>query len=144
MAKGEEFLKRVQKCIEDDIGFTAECSWEWANNVACSKKNCAFIYMQSLMTNQVANFKVGPKTITSATCSESACEAGPDYHFVKGVGANRRRMDIQSEIRRPPKEQCQIVGIPENSNGDADWKSFLNVSYNKKMNKVSPLPACNE
>jgi len=81
--QGDEFLTRVQKCHEEDIGFSAECSWHWANNVACSKKNCAFIYIQSLMTNRVADFKVGPNSITSATCSEASCEAGPTYHFVK-------------------------------------------------------------
>ena len=113
MARGDEFIERVQKCHEEDIGFSPQCSFYWAHNVACSKKNCAFIYMQSLMTNQVANFKVNANTITSATCSESACEAGPDGYFVQGVGANRRRMNIQSEIRRPAKEQCQIVGIQE-------------------------------
>ena len=144
LARGDEFIERVQKCHEEDIGFSPQCSFYWAHNVACSKKNCAFIYMQSLMTNQVANFKVNANTITSATCSESACEAGPDGYFVKGVGANRRRMNIQSEIRRPAKEQCQIVGIQETSKGDADWEAFLGVSYNEDENKVSPLPVCNE
>lgn len=144
LANPNKYIERVQKCIEEDIGFSPQCSWYWANNVKCSTKNCAFIYLQSLMTNQVANFEVDANTITSATCSESACEAGPDYYFVKGVGANRRRMNIQSEIRRPPKEQCQIVGIQETSKGDADWEAFLNVKYNKDENKVSPLPICNE
>ena len=81
--RGNEKLTRIQKCHEEDIGFSAECSWYWANNVACSQKNCAFIYIQSLMTNRVADFKVGPHSITSATCSEASCDAGPTYHFVK-------------------------------------------------------------
>ena len=78
------------------------------------------------MTNSVGNFKVGPKTITSATCSEASCEAGPGFEFVRYVGANRRRMNVRSEIARPAKEQCQLVGISNTSEGYGDWKSFFN------------------
>ena len=149
LLRGEAFLTGVQKCHEEDIGFSPDCSWNWANNVECSRKNCAFIFMQSLMTNKVANFKVGPKTITSATCSESACESGPDYWFVggltnqyEGVGANRRRMNVESEIKRPKKEQCKNVGIPLNKDGYPAWDSFLGVSVNTDENTVEPTPIC--
>ncbi len=79
------------------------------------------------MTNTVGNFTVGPDTITSATCSEASCEAGNPGDFVHWVGANRRRMNINSEIARHAKEQCQLLGgeIPRDSDGYNDWKAFM-------------------
>ena len=47
----------IQQCIEKDIGFSPDCAYHWARSVSCSRKFCAFIYMQSLMINQVGNFK---------------------------------------------------------------------------------------
>jgi len=49
--------------------------------------------------------QVGPGTITSATCDEANC--GPD--FLPCVGANRRKMNIVSDIARPADQQCHIV-----------------------------------
>mmetsp|Transcript_12309 Transcript_12309/g.26743 ORF Transcript_12309/g.26743 Transcript_12309/m.26743 type:complete len:728 (+) Transcript_12309:260-2443(+) len=128
--QGNNFLTHTQDCIQRDIGFTSGCAWPWAQSVDCSKKHCAFIYLQSQMTNQVGNFHVGPNTITSATCSEASCEAGNPGSFVYAVGANRRRMNIESEIARPAMEQCGLVGLPNNSipkniRGYNDWASFM-------------------
>jgi hypothetical protein len=128
--------------LTEDIGFSSDCAYAWAQSVDCSTKNCAFIYIQSLMTNGVGNFEVSSKSHTSATCSEASCEAGPDYYFVKDVGANRRRMNVHSEIKRPYEEQCRNVGIPKNENGSPDWETFLNVSYNPDENTVSGTPVC--
>lgn len=67
------------------------------------------------------------------------------HHIPKqGVGANRRRMNVESEIKRPPAEQCQLVGLEKNSNGYPDWKSFLEVTYDDDKNTVQPLPVCPE
>jgi len=80
------------------------------------------------MTNQVGNFKVGPNTITSATCSEASCEAGNPGNFVLNVGANRRRMNIESEIARSASQQCDIVDIPEDSKGFSNWIAFMDMN----------------
>ena len=78
------------------------------------------------MINQVGNCKVTPESITSATCSEASCEAGNPGDFVLNVGANRRRMNIRSEIERPKDQQCTIVGVlPKDSQGYNDWRTFM-------------------
>lgn len=118
-------IPETQACIIRDIGFSEDCALDWAKNIVCTRKHCAFIYIQSLMTNQVGNFKVGPRTITSATCSEASCEAGNPGDFVAHVGANRRRMNIRSEIERPKDQQCTIVGIEHDSNGYSMWDAFM-------------------
>lgn len=131
----------MQECLESPIiggthGFTEQCAKCWADDIVCTKKHCVFIYLQSRMTKKVGNFKVGPNDITSATCEEANCEAGEilfcttmtchvrysDSHvclfcvgnpgdFVYCVGANRRRMNIQSDIARPGDQQCTIVDV---------------------------------
>jgi len=93
-------------------------------------RHCGFIFMQSQITNEVVNFKVGPNTITSATCSEANCEAGNPGNFVEEVGANRRRMNVESEIARPASQQCAIVGIPKNSKNYSEWAEFMNPDCN--------------
>jgi hypothetical protein len=71
----------LQECLEgpmigDTHGFTEQCARCWAEDILCTKRFCVFIYLQTRMTNQVGNFKVGPDSITSATCEEANCEAG--------------------------------------------------------------------
>lgn len=95
----------VQTCNEDTIGFTEECSLCWTNDEYCARDNCMFIFLQSLFTNQVNNFQVGPDDITSATCDEALC--GP--RFVPCSGATRRRMNIISDISRPTSQQCGVA-----------------------------------
>eukprot|EP00579_Thalassiosira_antarctica_P019928 CAMPEP_0201976280 /NCGR_PEP_ID=MMETSP0904-20121228/56709_1 /ASSEMBLY_ACC=CAM_ASM_000553 /TAXON_ID=420261 /ORGANISM="Thalassiosira antarctica, Strain CCMP982" /LENGTH=218 /DNA_ID=CAMNT_0048527313 /DNA_START=214 /DNA_END=867 /DNA_ORIENTATION=+ len=102
----------LQKCLETDIGWTEECARCWAEDIFCTKNFCTFIYLQSLMTNQLGNFKVSPDAITSTTCEEAHCEAGDGY-FVQCSGSNRRRMNIVSGIARPDTEQCQIVDVDD-------------------------------
>jgi hypothetical protein len=64
------------ECLgEDDIGFQGQCAVCWADDILCTKKFCAFIAMQSFMINTLANFEVGPDTITAAACEEAHCEA---------------------------------------------------------------------
>lgn len=104
----------VQECNREEIGFTEECARCWTTDELCAKKNCAFIYLQSLMINNINNFRVGPNEITSATCDEALC--GID--FTKCSGANRRRMNIVSTISRPDNQQCQLI--------NQDWKKVFN------------------
>eukprot|EP00804_Cyclotella_cryptica_P000041 CCRYP_013714-RA/>CCRYP_013714-RA protein AED:0.06 eAED:0.06 QI:468/1/1/1/0.85/0.75/8/1701/607 len=109
-------IHALQECLESPMiggthGFTTECAKCWAEDIFCTKSFCIFIYLQTRMTNQVGNFKVGPDSITSATCEEANCEAGNPGHFVPCVGANRRRMNITSDIARPGAQQCQIVDV---------------------------------
>lgn len=80
----------------------------------CAKKNCVFIYLQSLLMNEVSNFNVNPNDITTTTCDEALC--GPD--FVPCSGATRRRMNIVSDIQRPQDQQCDVA--------KEDWSSVFN------------------
>jgi hypothetical protein len=105
----------ITQCImEPPIGFTGQCAVCWAEDIVCTKKFCAFIFLQSQITNNVANFAVGPDDITSASCEEAHCEVGA---FVPCVGATRRRMNIISSILRPVEEQCRVV--------DVDWAELF-------------------
>lgn len=64
------------ECLEgDQIGFQGKCAECWADDILCTKKYCAFIAVQSFLINTLANFEVGPDTITSAACEEAHCEA---------------------------------------------------------------------
>ena len=95
----------VQECNEKSIGFTEECSMCWTVDEYCARNNCMFIFLQSVFTNQVNNFNVGPVDITSATCDEALCGPG----FVPCSRATRRRMNIVSDIPRPVSQQCRVV-----------------------------------
>mmetsp|Transcript_33653 Transcript_33653/g.57209 ORF Transcript_33653/g.57209 Transcript_33653/m.57209 type:complete len:122 (-) Transcript_33653:35-400(-) len=106
--------------LEEDIGWTEPCAFCWAEDIVCTQKFCTFIYLQSIFTNEIANFEVGPDTITSATCEEANCEAGNPGDFVDCSGATRRRMNITSDIERPEYQQCQIVGV-----ADSNWEKFF-------------------
>ena len=76
-------VDELTSCLARDIGFTLPCAHCWAEDIMCTKRFCTFIYLQSLMTNQLSNFEAGPDTITSATCEEANCEAGNPGDFVR-------------------------------------------------------------
>uniref|UniRef100_A0A7S4IM34 Uncharacterized protein n=1 Tax=Odontella aurita TaxID=265563 RepID=A0A7S4IM34_9STRA len=98
----------VTKCLnEPPITFQGKCAECWTEDIICARNNCAFIFLQSNLINTVGNFQVGSDTITAATCEEAMCE----LVFVPCVGANRRRMNIQSTIQRPGDQQCGIVDV---------------------------------
>ena len=105
--------EKVQKCNEESIGFTHECALCWTEDEHCARNNCFFIFLQSIFTNQVNNFNVGPDDITAATCDEALC--GPK--FVPCSGATRRRMNIISDISRPISQQCGVA--------DGDWSKIF-------------------
>lgn len=101
----------ITECLmEPEIGFDKECAVCWMEDIVCTVRNCAFIYLQSQMINNVGNFRVGPDDITSASCEEAHCEVGL---FVPCVGATRRRMNITSSIARPGDQQCAIVDVDD-------------------------------
>eukprot|EP00808_Paulinella_micropora_P007491 g56426.t1 len=103
----------TQACLEaPPLNFGPECASCWTTDILCTKKNCIWIYLQSTLINAAGDFKVGPESITSASCEEAFCEVG---QFVPCSGATRRRMNIKSDIVRPGAQQCGIVDIP-------DWK----------------------
>lgn len=95
------------RCHIDTIGFDEACSVCWVEDEICARDNCSFLYLQSYLINSMANFEVGPNTVTAATCDEAMCGA----EFLPCSGANRRRMDIQGNIKRPQEQQCKIVQV---------------------------------
>jgi hypothetical protein len=108
----------VTRCLEQPpVGFQGQCAVCWTEDILCTKKYCSLIYIQSLIINTMANFQVGPDTITSATCEEAHCEAGNPGDFVYCSGATRRRMNVTSSIDRPGAQQCGIV--------DVDWEEIF-------------------
>lgn len=99
-----------------DIGFDEACSECWIQVESCATQHCAFIQMQAWIIAQLGNFEVGPEVVTAAMCEEAICEVD----FVPCSGANRRRMNIVSDIARPGKQQCPLV---EESN--AKWEALF-------------------
>ena len=109
----------ITECLMDpSIGWGYECAICWMEDIVCTKDFCSFIFLQSQMINNVANFAVGPDDITSATCEEANCEAGNPGTFVQCSGATRRRMNITSSIARPGDQQCAIVDVK-------DWEDLF-------------------
>ena len=109
--KGDEKEDGITNCLmEPTIGFDEECAVCWMEDIVCTVNNCAYIYLQSLMINNIGNFRVGPYDVTSATCEEAHCEVGK---FVPCVGATRRRMNITSSIARPGDQQCAIIDVDD-------------------------------
>jgi len=105
----------VLECLNSDpIGFQGECAECWADDIFCARSHCAFIFLQSNLINTVSNFQVGAETITAATCEEAMCE----LEFVPCSGANRRRMNITSSIRRPGQQLCSIMDV-------SDWADIF-------------------
>lgn len=98
-------MEDVQACNEDEIGFSEECATCWTKDELCAKTSCVFIFLQSVILNQVSNFNVELGDITTATCDEALC--GPE--FVPCSGATRRRMNIISDIPRPVDQQCTVA-----------------------------------
>lgn len=100
-------FEAAMQCQMNTIGFDRNCSECWVNDEVCARDNCAFVFLQSLLINNVGNFIVAPETITSATCEEAMCERV----FVPCSGASRRRMNLVSSIAREESQQCSIVQV---------------------------------
>jgi len=93
------------QCMMDNIGFDKACSECWLTDGLCSMNHCTFLYLQQMIVNKMTNFAVAQGMKNAATCEEAMCESV----FVPCSGANRRRMNIKSDIMRPRNQQCQHV-----------------------------------
>lgn len=60
----------VQRSEMTKFALFSRFAWQLTLIISASPRFCIFIYLQSRMTNQLGNFKVGPDAITSATCEE--------------------------------------------------------------------------
>lgn len=97
--------KATEACLEARIGFTPACSSCWSDNVRCSRKNCRFTCLKSLMLREPHNHG-GIYLNSCLECDEKLC--GPA--FIQCAGANRRRLGIVSDIKRDAEhEQCKLV-----------------------------------
>lgn len=96
-------------CLEKEpIGFQGECARCWATDILCTKGNCTFIFLQSVLIRAVGNFAVTEEMVTAASCEEAHCEVG---QFVPCSGATRRRMNVTGSIARPGAQRCSIVDV---------------------------------
>jgi len=107
----------VTSCLEQPpVAFQGECARCWTRAIDCTKRNCAFIFLQSQLLDTAGNYHVAEGSVTSAVCEEAHCELedGPGsgrMGFAECSGATRRRMDIVSSIERPEWQQCSIVDV---------------------------------
>ena len=107
----------VTSCLEQPpITFQGECAKCWTRAIECTKKNCAFIFLQSQLMDTASDYHVADGSVTSVVCEEAHCELedGPGsgrMGFAECSGATRRRMNIVSSIERPEWQQCSIVDV---------------------------------
>ncbi len=97
--------KATEACLEERIGFTPACSSCWSDNVRCSRENCKMTCLFSLILREPHN-RDGVHLNSCLECDEKLC--GPA--FIQCAGANRRRLGIESDIKRDlMQEQCNLV-----------------------------------
>ena len=95
----------TNKCLDEKVGFSPACSSCWTSNIQCTRKKCRFTCLKSLMLREPNN-NDGISLNSCLECDEKLC--GPE--FLKCAGANRRRLGIESDIKRDTKlEQCKVV-----------------------------------
>lgn len=97
--------KAADECLQEKVGFTSACSSCWSDNVRCTRTKCKFTCLKSLMMRE-SNNRDGIHLNPCLECDEKMC--GPA--FIACAGANRRRLGIESDIKRDTKqEQCKYV-----------------------------------
>jgi hypothetical protein len=96
----------ARECLEQTVGFTPDCQECWLDDMECSIKSCIFSCLKSMyLLREPKNQKDGSLN-KCLECDEKIC--GPA--FLQCAGANRRRLGIQSDIRREDdKELCRLV-----------------------------------
>lgn len=96
--------RTADKCMQENVGFSAPCNVCWVENILCDLRFCVFTCIWYGLFNQ-ANTGQDQRTLNPCTqCDELRC--GPD--FVTCAGVNRRRAGILSDIERDLKnEVCQ-------------------------------------
>jgi hypothetical protein len=104
------------QCHEDVVGFDEACSTCWVQQEICARDNCAFMYLQSYLTDHMANFPPGRESMTLSDCEMAECSA----RFLPCAGANRMRMNLLSGGEQmSDNQQCQSVQI--------DWKELFST-----------------
>jgi hypothetical protein len=97
--------KSLNKCLEEKIGFTQPCSSCWKENILCSRRNCKFTCLLSIFLGEKSNVNGGSLN-SCLECDEKLC--GPE--FIQCAGANRRRLGIETDIKRDKdQEQCHLI-----------------------------------
>ena len=97
--------KATENCLQEQIGFTPACSSCWSDNVRCTRNNCLFTCLKSKILREPHN-RDGINLNSCLECDEKLC--GPA--FIQCAGANRRRLGIESDIKRDTtQEQCHLV-----------------------------------
>lgn len=98
----------VRACLAREVGFTAECTACWVDNVVCDQRNCVFTCLYSLLRGEKNNRDAAPEELSSCLrCDEKLC--GPA--FMGCAGANRRRSSITSDIGRSAAEMCNLTAL---------------------------------
>lgn len=97
-------------CLEDAIGFSRDCTVCWAENMRTTAKHCMWTCLSSMLvglmkSNNVEGADDYDWLNQCIFCDEK--RSGPNFVTCSGVA--RRRLGIQSEIERNPKEQCANV-----------------------------------
>ena len=92
--------KAAEKCLEKKVGFTPACSSCWSDNIRCTRKKCRFTCIKSLISKEPNNHD-GMDLNPCLECDERLC--GPT--FIECAGANRRRLGIESDIKRNKEQE---------------------------------------
>ena len=100
--------KTAGSCLDETVGFTADCNTCWMDNIMCDIRNCLFICLWQGLFHQVEDgSSESSEALNRCTlCDEKRC--GPS--FILCAGANRRRSGIVSDIERNAQlEVCDTV-----------------------------------
>jgi len=122
----------VIQCNYKQVGFTMPCAKAWAWDEINTKNHAIFTFLQAQLANSFADMEVSFQDITMATIDEAL--SGPT--FVPEVGATRRRMNIVSDIRRPPYQQCNII--------KQNWTEVFNDTFYPPVGGVYVIQAPNK
>eukprot|EP00545_Synedropsis_sp_CCMP1620_P013852 CAMPEP_0119019762 /NCGR_PEP_ID=MMETSP1176-20130426/22599_1 /TAXON_ID=265551 /ORGANISM="Synedropsis recta cf, Strain CCMP1620" /LENGTH=341 /DNA_ID=CAMNT_0006974043 /DNA_START=47 /DNA_END=1072 /DNA_ORIENTATION=+ len=113
---------KVETCLEEKVGFTADCNECWVSNIACTFNHCKFTCIKTKMFGSKHNGGDNTDLNECLHCDEVMC--GPA--FLDCSGANRRRMGIVSDIGRDAnQEQCQDVSI--------DWAAAIPADSRRRV-----------
>lgn len=109
----------LHTCLHDKIGLTPECTDCWVENMKTTAKWCMATCVSTLLNGFMSDNNISSNSDASSMmkgwmnqcffCDEK--QSGPAFVACSGVA--RRRLGIESEIVRDPREQCTAV--------DWDW-----------------------
>jgi hypothetical protein len=96
--RGKNYAK---KCMAR-TGMTLDCVNCWANNIMCDIRFCKFTCILSILFGQ--RNTMDNKLNSCLKCDEVMC----GKEFLTCSGANRRRLDIITDIDRPSVQMCNL------------------------------------